>query len=150
MDKELEDLENELLALVPKRPSAALAGRIEAELSPRKRIAWAWGALPLAATVAVLLSLYSRPAAENPSRAHPPSAPFAEVAVAPVFKPVVTQNLLYDAQDDGIVTLADGSKARQVSRSYVDTVVWRDPQSRASLTWSVPRNEVRVTPISFQ
>ena len=150
MDKELQDLENELQALMPKQPTAQLTRRIEAELSPRQRIAWAWVALPLAAAVALLFAFYPEPTTPNLPAPNLVSAPVAEVTTPPVFKPVATQNLLYDAQDNGIVTLADGRKGRQVSRSYVDTVVWRDPQSRASLTWSVPRSEVRVTPISFQ
>jgi hypothetical protein len=150
MDKELQELEHELQALAPKQPTAQLVGRIAEELSPRKRIARTWVALPLAAALAVLFSLYPRAVLEVP--APMPEAPVAisDAEAPPLFKPVATQNVLYDAQDNGVVTLADGRKARQVSRAYVDTVVWRNPLSRASLTWSVPRNEVRVTPISFQ
>lgn len=149
MDNDLQDLENELAALTPVRPSARLESAIEANLAPRRRNGnWAWMALPLAASLALVFAWQSR-------APRPVAPPVVEPKVntssaASVFKPVATQNLLYAANDDGIVTLNDGRQARRVSRSYVDTVVWHDPQSNASLSWSVPRDEVRLIPVSFQ
>jgi hypothetical protein len=48
------------------------------------------------------------------------------------------------------VTLADGTAARRVRSSYVDTITWKNPKTNASLRWSVPRDEVRVMPVVFQ
>lgn len=156
MDKELQELENELRTLQPVRSSAKLEARVAAALQTRRRInpTW-WLALPMAAALAVLFNIYpagrfNRALVVGESKlVASPSLATGEDEPA-IFKPVAAHNILYDARDDGLVTLADGRKARQVSRSYVDTVVWRDPQSNASLTWSVPRDEVRVTPVSFQ
>jgi len=69
---------------------------------------------------------------------------------APAFRPVAAENVLYAAQDEGLVALADGTPARRVRSSYVDTITWKNPRNNASLRWSVPREEVRVVPVVFQ
>ena len=66
------------------------------------------------------------------------------------FKPVAAENLLLDASDEGYTTLDDGTPVRRMRRSYIDTITWKDPRTNASLTWSVPREEVRVIPVVFQ
>lgn len=155
MDDDFSQLEGELKRLRPRAPSALVAHRVERSLRPRLSRHRLWWMLPLAAAAAVALAL--RPGrvaapgdlaqtgavAPTPSLENPP-APSA------VFKPVAVENVLYAAHDDGVVTLDDGRTARRTRRSYVDTVLWRDPKSNASLTWSVPRSEVVVTPVSFQ
>jgi hypothetical protein len=77
-------------------------------------------------------------------------APDGSLANAAAFKPVAAENLLVEARDEGYVTLDDGTTARRVRRSYVDTITWQDPRTNASLVWSVPREEVRVVPVLFQ
>lgn len=150
MDDSLRDLEDELAALRPLRPSRRLEQRIAVELAPRRRTNWAWLALPMAAAFAVVFA-WQTMGVRQPIEATPVESPVTESTQStPAFKPVATQNLLYAARDEGIVTLKDGRKVRRTSRSYVDTVVWRDPQSNASVTWSVPREEMRLTPVSFQ
>lgn len=160
MDDDLQSLEAELKRLRPRAPSAELQARLAGELAPRRRAPWAWAALPLAAGFAVVCALQFRPApgptppaespvmavAENPA----PSETPARTMAADLYKPVAAENVLYDSRDDGIITLADGSRARRVRNSYVDTITWRNPQTNASLRWSVPRSEVRVVPVSFQ
>ena len=152
MDKELKELEAELHDLRPKEPSVRLLARIESSLDPSRRSTWIWAALPLAAALAMMFALQSRDDAGPVVVKTPAANARADVAAAEsdIFKPIATQNVLYATRDDGIITLADGRKARRVNRSYVDTVLWRNPQTNASLAWSVPRNEVQVTPVSFQ
>ena len=65
-------------------------------------------------------------------------------------KPVAAEKVLYAARDEGLVTLEDGTTARRERLSYVDTITWKNPRTNASLTWSVPREEVRVVPVHFQ
>lgn len=81
-------------------------------------------------------------------------AGLTNTATAPLgdatLKPVAAENVLYAASDEGLVTLDDGTTARQERLSYVDTITWKNPLTRASLTWSVPREEVRVVPVNFQ
>jgi hypothetical protein len=72
-----------------------------------------------------------------------------QATAAPKFKPVTAENVLLAQSDDGLVTLADGSQAVRVRSSYVDTITWKNPSTKASLRWSVPHSEVRVVPVSF-
>jgi len=155
MDDELQNLEAELKRLRPRAPSAELQARIAGELAPRRRANWAWAALPLAAAFAVLLAVKFRSATEQPK-----SEPAGETPVSPpqlaqtptpdLYKPIAAENVLYDSRDEGLITLANGSQARRVRNSYVDTITWRNPQTNASVRWSAPRSEVRVVPVSFQ
>ena len=65
-------------------------------------------------------------------------------------KPVAAENVLISATDEGLVTLDDGTQARRERLQYVDTITWKNARTNASLTWRVPREEVRVVPIAFQ
>ncbi|MSU23602.1 MAG: hypothetical protein EXS32_07235 [Opitutus sp.] len=149
MDDEIQSLEAELKRLRPAGPSRDLLARLGRDLAPAARSPaprwWLWaGALPIAAAIAVAFTLAARrePAVPPPPRvaAMPPA----------VFQPVAAENVLYAAQDDGPVTLADGTSARRERLSYVDTITWKNPRTNASVRWSVPREEVRVVPVSFQ
>ena len=71
---------------------------------------------------------------------------FTEPAVA-AFKPVGATKFLYESLDAGMVLLSDGLPARRVCNRYVDTYTWRNPRTRASVQWIVPRAEVRVVPV---
>ena len=140
MDDELEKLEAELKALRPVAPSRALHARVARDLAPASRSTawWAWSAVPAAIAAALVLGFV---ATNRPVKAEAP---------APAFRPVAAENVLYAARDEGLVTLADGTPARRVRSSYVDTITWKNPRSNASLRWSVPREEVRVVPVVFQ
>ena len=148
MDDDLQQLEAELKNLRPAAPSVALRTRVQRELAPagspvaRMRSSWWWlAALPAAAAVALVFVLKSRP----------PAGSGSPVAVTtPVFKPVTAQNVLYAADDEGLVTLDDGTPARRERLHFVDTITWRNPRTNASLIWSVPREEVRIVPVTFQ
>jgi hypothetical protein len=146
MPDEFEFLEAELKSLTPAAPSAELASRIDAELhrpAHGARPVWwaALGALPLAAAVAVLVAWPM--GRRTPSPASPKSA-------ADVLKPIAAQQVLYSAADEGLVTLDDGTMARRQRLQFVDTIKWQNPRTHASLTWSVPREEVRMVPVRFQ
>ncbi|MBS0631235.1 MAG: hypothetical protein JSS11_04935 [Verrucomicrobia bacterium] len=157
MDDELQQFEAELKQLRPVTPSRELKLRIEAELTasagesaenPRP-FWWAWIALPAVMATAAALALVVF--MSSPVSAPPTGAPAVAVSPGgPAFKPVSAENVLLEAKDEGLVTLADGSAARRVRQSYIDTIVWKDPAGRASLRWSVPRQEERVVPVVFQ
>jgi hypothetical protein len=139
MDDELKNLEAELARLRPVQPSSGLAGRIGGELSPVGRFLplWSWTALAAAAAAAVASMIFN-------------ARPTVAAASQAVFKPVAAQQVLVSARDEGYVQLGDGTPAHRFRASYVDTITWEDPQSHASLRWSIPRDEVRVIPASFQ
>jgi hypothetical protein len=143
MDDELAALEAELIRLRPVAPSPELRAVIGRRLARRRRFPpVAWLAVPLAAAAAVALTLKT-------GRTVPP-APVSAVANAAAFDPVTAENVLVDSLDEGVVTLTDGTPARRVRQLYVDTITWRNPRTQASLQWTLPREEVRVLPISYQ
>lgn len=151
MDDELNDFEAELKALQPQAPSAVLQQRIAAKLAApatARRLApvhqfWAV-TLPAAAAVALVFTQLSR------ELQPPPAAHASSGMVAATLKPVAAENVLVSAKDEGLVTLDDGTTARRERLQFVDTITWRNPRTKASLTWSLPREEVRVVPVSFQ
>lgn len=163
MDDDLQQLEAELKALRPARLSRVLENRIAGALArdaastiapatavePRRRrfasVHWLWSAALPAAAAIVLLALAPgrRPAPAKPS---PVRATAAETAL----KPVTAENVLYAVQDEGLVTLDDGTTARRERLNYVDTITWKNPRTKASLTYTVPREEIRVVPIRYQ
>ena len=169
MDDELQQLEDELKRLRPAAPTRDFLARIERELAapvaipvPIRRAAplwWLWAAaLPGAAAIAVVVTLATR---DHPQPIAPLPTPIATVAKptvaeqlvaesAAAFKPVTAENVLYAARDEGLVTLEDGTPARRERLNYVDTIVWKNPRTNASVRWTVPREEIRVVPVKFQ
>lgn len=152
MDDDLPELEAELKRLRPAAPSPELVQRIGRELPARPAgrarttLRWVWLAtVPAAAALAVLLSRSTPPRPDRPDKPLP-----AATASSGALKPVSAENVLYSARDEGLVVLEDGTPARRERLQFVDTITWRDPRTNASLTWTVPREEVRVVPISFQ
>src|SRR5436305_500260 len=129
---DFSELEAELKTLRPAAPSRALELRVARRLEPRPR--WVsgliWASLPAAAAVVFGISVRETQRSSAP----------AQVAVA--FQPVAAENVLYSAKDEGYVTLEDGTPARRLRSSYVDTITWKNPQNHASLRWSVPREEI--------
>jgi len=157
MDDDLAQLEAELKRLRPAPLSPDFTARIAAALeaapapqSGRPVRLWSWIALPTAAVVAALLAhvAESRLAQASGGTETTLAGPTA-AAAEPSYKPVAAENLLVSASDEGLVTLDDGTPARRRRLRFVDTITWRDPRTNASVTWSVPREEVRVTPVAF-
>jgi hypothetical protein len=156
MDEELSQFEAELKGLRPAVPPSRMLARLERELvvSPRRAPLawWIWaGALPVAATLAVMITLAVKQVGVGGAK--PTTGADAARATPPglaSFKPTGAENLLYAAEDEGLVTLADGTPARRERLSYVDTITWTNARTNASVRWSVPREEVRVVPVNFQ
>ena len=65
------------------------------------------------------------------------------------YEPVTASNVLYDLKDEGEVKLEGAASARQVRARYVDTYTWKNPRTNASIKWTVPRDEIRVVPASY-
>lgn len=165
MDESLQELENELKTLQPRRAPARWLNQINRELAaelpvsarPRYTTAstlrsWKWlgwrtaalaAAVALLATVVLVQFNRRQPAADAPALAVAPVAPVTREE-APIYHPVAAANVLYDLKDEGAVKLGDNTSARRVRARYVDTYTWKNPQTNASLKWTVPRDEVRV------
>ncbi|MBI5771612.1 MAG: hypothetical protein HZA93_27810 [Verrucomicrobia bacterium] len=161
MDEELAQLEAELKRLRPAAPSRELLARLERELAcsenagsvsaavvRRRSRAWwlAAAALPIAAAITLLVTFRAR----HELPVTPPVTATLTVSEPALFKPVAAENVLYSARDEGLVTLDDGTPARRERLRYVDTITWKNPQTNASVRWTVPREEVRVVPVRFQ
>lgn len=151
MDDELKQLEAELRRMRPAAPPAELVRRIERELArpiapqPPAAVRWIWAVgVPAAAAITMWMAPAQRPAVGVAQEGATAAA--AEAA----FKPVSAENVLVAAQDEGLVTLQDGTTARRERLKYVDTITWKNPRTNASLIWTVPREEVRVVPVVFQ
>jgi hypothetical protein len=156
MDNDLNELEAELKRLQPARVPDRLVARIGRELATSQpaqargaRVSWIWwSGLPAAAAVALLFThFFSTPAATPGPAAIGMKASMPAASAA--LKPVAAENLLLSARDEGLVTLDDGTTARRERLEFVDTVTWKNPATNASLTWQVPREEVRFVPVSF-
>jgi hypothetical protein len=169
MDESLQELENELKTLQPRRAPARWLNQINRELAaelpatarPRyatatNLVSWKWLgwrtaglAAALAVVTAVGLVSLRRPVpvaapavlAATPIQVTP--------AAVPAYEPVTASNVLYDLKDEGEVKIEGETSARQVRARYVDTYTWKNPRNNASIKWTVPRDEIRVVPASF-
>jgi hypothetical protein len=156
MDDDLNHLEGELKRLQPARVSDRLVTRIGRELATSHpaqtraaRLTWIrWTGLPAAAAVVLLFTHFFSPSVTDAGLNAIDMKAAAPTAAA-ALKPVAAENLLLSALDEGLVTLSDGTTARRERLEFVDSVTWKNPATNASLTWQVPREEVRFVPVSF-
>lgn len=146
------DLEMELRQLRPAEPPARMASAIDHDLredtsrgwSPRVRVSlWASWALTAAAAALAIAAWW--PASIGAGTAAQSTTVTPESNVVPI----ASTNVLWDARDEGIVVLDDGSAARKVRLHYVDTVRLQDRDASSSIAVSRPREEVRFVPVSF-
>ncbi len=152
MNDELIELERELQSLRPRRPGPRLAAGIAAGLaqslpashrrSATSWTSWKWANWGVAAALVVLMALVTPKQSRKPTEAALSSRPSTAG-----YTPVAAERTIYSAQDEGVVTLADGTSGRRLRSFYVDTITWHDPSSNASLRWSVPQEEIRVVPL---
>jgi hypothetical protein len=163
MDETLQELENELKRLTPRRPSGALMRAVGNELGASVSAApvrqdrpvpvlrlWQWDAWSIAAAAAIafvaVFQLTRRASAPQPvpevAKVSTPSDSTPRTLNR--YEPVQATSVLYDLKEDGAAVLTDQSEGRQVRYRYVDTYTWKNPNTNASLRWSVPRDEVRL------
>ncbi len=176
MDESLHELEGELANLRLRRLSSRLIDEVASELAAPLdgrtadtgrswRPAFAFNAgwmAGLAAAVVLSLAIFTwwksklslhgqttgRSAvfpASQPSLKDPAKIP----AIGDGYKPVAAANVLYDLKDEGLVTTHTGASAHRVRYRYLDTYTWKNPRTNALLKWSVPRDEIRIVPLSF-
>ncbi len=169
MDNSLQELEDELKTLQPRRAAPRWLSQVNRELAaelpatPRPRFtsatslnSWKWlgwrtvrlaAALALV-TIAGLVSFRQSQPAVTPPVLAANNIPVQPATVAS-YQPVAATNVLYDLQDEGVVQFDGATSARQVRARYVDTYTWKNPRNNASIKWTVPRDEIRVVPASY-
>jgi hypothetical protein len=165
MDETLQELENELKRLTPRRPSPSLMRALEhhlgaevaSESAPRHRTvfslrSWKWTTWSLAGAAAAIALVILVQSSRRPVPAPmAPAVALSQRAATPAvekpvnrYEPVQASSVLYDLKEDGTAQLPDQTEGRQVRYRYVDTYTWKNPATNASLRWSVPRDEVRL------
>lgn len=134
MNEELQDLEAELLRLRPRAPSELTEARVQTAMAKasRRKPAWrqVWRELALAGVAAAVAFLAALPGPRPAGGA---------------LQPVLVNNEVKAASDDGVVTLDDGTTAWRTRIQYVDTVCWSD--GGRTLTLTAPREELRLVPL---
>lgn len=173
MDEIASDIETELSQLRLRRPSDSLLFELERELASSNGTTrrseldvranpTRWIGLGLAAALlltATSLILGRRNLSAVPSireAAALGSVVPTMVQLSPTgqgggknYEPVSAANVLYDLRDEGPIGGVADSSYRQVRYRYVDTYTWKNPRKNASLSWSVPRDEIRIIPASL-
>jgi len=161
MDESLQELENELTRLRPHSLPDALVQRLERELgstqAPRRYTtatslrSWKWAGWSVAGAAAAAVGFFVSSISQSPVSVVPVTAAASRAASIPNaapavnrYEPVRASSVLYEMKDDGLAMLPDNTQGRQVRYRYVDTYTWKNPATKASLKWSVPRDEVRL------
>lgn len=179
MDEPLLEFEEELKALTPRRLESRLMDRVASELNapmvvnssvqPNRAsvakhfVVSRWmssGAIGIAAALAVVavITLSSK----NEKSIRPVTPGISATELIPVqnksagsllsdnaYQPIAAANVLYEMKDEGPAVVKGENSERRVRYRYVDTYTWKNPRNNASLTWSVPRDEIRVQPAQF-
>jgi hypothetical protein len=170
MNDDFTDLENELKQLSPRPVSEGLRQRVAVQLEtaafcesqaivhrfpveqyrkPRNSLrVMFWSASSAAiAAVWVFLALSGTESLRQPVTTLPLQVAASDIAQTH-FKPVSVKQQVLETQDLGFVTLSDGSTAKKVYEKAVDTYTWRDAKTNASLSWSIPREELRTEAVT--
>ncbi len=136
MDDELKQLEDELRRYRPMAVPPSLLERIEHDLKPRRRPFLLWTPVPgiIALALGAFIVFHAPAGAPAPLR----------------LRAVSADSVVLQSTDDGYFTLSDGSVVQRTRSTSIDTVLWTDPSAHASLTWTVPREDVTVVPLSVQ
>ena len=169
MDESFQDLELELKSLQPRRPSDLWHDCVAHELGaavgrPRYFTAtnlgswkwFGWRAAGVAAALALVavagfvsfrqsqpVSVFVPPVAVRLKPAAEPQVPHDQ------YQPVAATNVLYDLKDEGLVKAEGATPVRRLRYRYLDIYTWKNSRSNASIKWSVPRDEIRVLPASY-
>ena len=156
------DLENELRALPPAAPSAALESRIAADLAalsanavqraePARESVLArilqplfWASAGAAAAVAAMTFLASPPTEVPQLAATSPGDDAGDLS-----SPETTRELLGTEQGEVRYEAGQGP-VREVRASYLEHHAWTDPRTGGRVEIAVPREDVFLQPIAMQ
>jgi hypothetical protein len=159
MNKDLEQFENELKRLVPRRLSSATRRKLQARLRRRHTLI-RWPRPTLAAAAAVLLAVTASlwflpghkrgeqtaqepPPPEEPRRPTPIIIPEEELLA-----PVSFGTVLLDEQDEGTVFIPDYGPARRVRYRLINNVQWQSTNEDVRFTVTRPSEKVILIPVN--
>jgi hypothetical protein len=154
-----EELEKELASLQPVAPDKVLASRIEdaiamdGENQPAKIIRhWPILILASAACLALVLML------SNTDRQAGVAANSTTFASNPAiqqnntladFEPVVAEQRLMNAIDDGVILTADNEPVRRLRYEFIDTVTMVSQSDGSVFIMEIPREEILLIPVTL-
>ena len=136
MNDELKALESQLSRLRPVAPSEFFEARMGAALETTKRARGGFAVVRIVAAAGFAAAV-AWLAAFSPD--------VAAVRRPDVLRPVAAEEMLQSADDEGLMTLEDGSLARRVRLRFVETRSWSG--AGKTLTWTMPREELRIVPV---
>ncbi len=168
------DFENELRALVPARPSEALAQRIARDLQPARATAirglragmiaparprnllarifpaTAWLATGAAAALLAVVAIHTQKTTPTA-----PTAPLEIAAATAEPKPadlgeIATSRELVTATEEELLLDADQEPARRMRFTFIERHTWTDPESGDSVEVQIPREDVLIVPVAMQ
>ena len=155
------DLENELRALRPAAPSAALERRVANEFGALSESATSrpeparesllsrilrpllWASAGAAAAVAVMAAKAPPPGGAAPK-------PVAALSSGDAFPPPETTRELLAAEQGEVRYEAGRGPVREVRASYLEHHAWTDPRTGGRVEIAVPREDVFLQPIAMQ
>ena len=158
------EIEKALRAHSPRRPSDALARRIEAALSApaeaaesypdiARQSAWwpffrsaGWAAAGAAAAVAVLF-IIGEPFPPREAKDLIDSAP---EAAAVEFQAAESATELVSASAEELIYRDTAPPAQRVRITFLERHAWRNPATGAFIEMEVPREDVRLIPVAMQ
>jgi hypothetical protein len=120
------------------------SARHGAQAHPHRLLIWGvWAAGAMAASVGIVWGVAVHRAPPMPAISqHPtPRQPPAPSALASIEIPI-EQVLSYRTLDEGTAVLENVGPVRQLRRQVMETVQWYDPQAKANVQITVPREEV--------
>ncbi len=165
---DFSEIENELRALRPVRPSQKLyesvahqldgpaeAGPVDNIVQPN-RFRFGWLSLGLglaAAAVFLILARIDFPIFPRhvPTIAMTPNPASAGAFASAQFIPAGASRVVYHTQDEGLLFRGDSAApVRRVRSRSRETLQWHNPETGASLRVSYPSEEVQLVPVAGQ
>ncbi|MEM9481273.1 MAG: hypothetical protein AAGA58_16610 [Verrucomicrobiota bacterium] len=163
-DKELQQFEEALRQSRPSRLPEGFANRVNAARRKEDEVdnvidardAFQWFR-PLATAAAVAVAAFGvilffspgKPSSEVVADKAPAATPSSEkgVQVPRGWQPVKAGNIVEDAHDDGIIYSGDGVLSRSIRYEFTDNYQWVNPETGATIEFSIPQESRFVVPV---
>ena len=128
--------------------AAARAPRTQ--MRPRRLMIWClWAAGAMAASVGIVWGVaVVRHPLSQPGISEQPKKPASSASSPLATAEIPIENIIaYRTLDEGPVLLDDHCPVRQLRRQVLQTVQWYDPQAKANVQITVPREQIVYVPM---
>ncbi|MEM0897858.1 MAG: hypothetical protein AAGJ79_13355 [Verrucomicrobiota bacterium] len=164
-DRELQQFEDALRRSRPSRLPAGFSERVDAArrkddgkadniIDARDAFQWFRPLLNAAAVAAVVFGLIlffspGQPPADSVAEGESVTNQSVEesVQVPRGWQPVKAGNTVEDAHDDGIIYSGDGVLSRSIRYKFTDNYRWVNPETGATIEFSIPHESRIVVPV---